>query len=248
MFRNGSARCTSCRVNNWTKCRSSRRRHHRLRETKETQTGDTFCDKQSPIVYDKSSIRKRRSRLRSNRSHGRTRRRSAWPCTRFSKKIRRLHFTRDAQTKEFLLSGSGQLHVETVVEKLKKRYGVEVTLHPPKVPYKETITQRAEVQGRSRNRRAAVDSLAIASACSSRCRAAVVLFSKTRSSAARCRNSFVRRSRKESSKGAVRRHCRLSARRFQVQLIDGSYHIRSIRTSTRSARPVARLSVRRWRK
>ena len=39
-------------------------------------------------------------------------------------------------------------HVETVVEKLKKRYGVEVTLHPPKVPYKETITQRAEVQGR----------------------------------------------------------------------------------------------------
>ena len=59
-----------------------------------------------------------------------------------------LHFTRDAQTKEFLLSGSGQLHVETVVEKLKKRYGVEVTLHPPKVPYKETITARAEVQGR----------------------------------------------------------------------------------------------------
>ena len=59
-----------------------------------------------------------------------------------------LHFTRDAQTKEFLLSGSGQLHVETVVEKLKKRYSVEVTLHPPKVPYKETITQRAEVQGR----------------------------------------------------------------------------------------------------
>ncbi len=35
-----------------------------------------------------------------------------------------------------------------MVEKLKKRYGVEVTLHPPKVPYKETITQRAEVQGR----------------------------------------------------------------------------------------------------
>src|SRR5258708_1219781 len=59
-----------------------------------------------------------------------------------------LHFTRDAQTKEFLLSGSGQLHVETVVDKLRKRYSVEVMLHPPKVPYKETITGRAEVQGR----------------------------------------------------------------------------------------------------
>ena len=57
-----------------------------------------------------------------------------------------LHFDRDAQTKEFVLSGSGQLHVETVIDKLKKRYGVEVALHPPKVPYKETITQRAEVQ------------------------------------------------------------------------------------------------------
>ena len=59
-----------------------------------------------------------------------------------------LTFTRDAQTKEFLLAGSGQVHVETIVDKLKKRYNVEVMLHPPKVPYKETITQRAEVQGR----------------------------------------------------------------------------------------------------
>jgi elongation factor G len=66
-----------------------------------------------------------------------------------------LSFTRDAQTKEFLLAGSGQVHVETIVDKLKKRYNVEVMLHPPKVPYKETITQRAEVQGRHKktNRR-----------------------------------------------------------------------------------------------
>src|SRR5205085_6803328 len=40
------------------------------------------------------------------------------------------------------------LHVETIIDKLRKRYGVEVALHPPKVPYKETITARAEVQGR----------------------------------------------------------------------------------------------------
>jgi len=59
-----------------------------------------------------------------------------------------LHFDRDAQTKEFILSGSGQLHIETVVDKLKNRYHVEVALHPPKVPYKETITAQVEVQGR----------------------------------------------------------------------------------------------------
>ncbi len=57
-------------------------------------------------------------------------------------------FRRDPQTNEFLLSGSGQLHVEVVVAKLKKKYGVEVLLKPPKVPYRETITGSADVQGR----------------------------------------------------------------------------------------------------
>ncbi|HEY8184397.1 MAG TPA: elongation factor G [Thermoanaerobaculia bacterium] len=58
----------------------------------------------------------------------------------------RLH--RDEQTKEFLLSGQGQLHVEIVVSKLKKKYGVDVILHPPKVPYRETITKPADAHGR----------------------------------------------------------------------------------------------------
>src|SRR5215813_4973676 len=49
-----------------------------------------------------------------------------------------LRFDRDAQTKEFLLAGSGQTHIEVAVNKLKKRYGVEVELHPPKVAYLET--------------------------------------------------------------------------------------------------------------
>jgi elongation factor G len=59
-----------------------------------------------------------------------------------------LRFTRDPQTKEFLLSGTGQLHIEVSVAKLKKRYGVEVLLRTPKVPYRETITGNADVQGR----------------------------------------------------------------------------------------------------
>jgi elongation factor G len=55
---------------------------------------------------------------------------------------------RDAQTGEHLLSGTGQLHVEIVVGKLKSRYKVEVILHPPKVPYRETIKRKAEGHGR----------------------------------------------------------------------------------------------------
>jgi elongation factor G len=59
-----------------------------------------------------------------------------------------IKFGRDEQTKEFLISGQGQLHVEIVVSKLKKKYGVDVILHPPKVPYRETITKHADAHGR----------------------------------------------------------------------------------------------------
>ena len=59
-----------------------------------------------------------------------------------------LRFYRDPQTREFLLAGSGQQHVEVVVSRLKKRYGVDVTLKAPKIPYRETIRGTADVQGR----------------------------------------------------------------------------------------------------
>ena len=59
-----------------------------------------------------------------------------------------LRFYRDAQTKEFLLAGNGQQHLEIIVSKLKKRYQVDVELHSPKIPYRETIRGRADVQGR----------------------------------------------------------------------------------------------------
>jgi elongation factor G len=59
-----------------------------------------------------------------------------------------IRFSRDEQTKEFLISGQGQLHVEIVVAKLHKKYHVDVMLHPPKVPYRETITKAADAHGR----------------------------------------------------------------------------------------------------
>ena len=48
-----------------------------------------------------------------------------------------------------MIAGTGQLHVEVVVNKLKKRYKVDVDLHQPKVPYRETITGSAEVTTRA---------------------------------------------------------------------------------------------------
>lgn len=55
---------------------------------------------------------------------------------------------REAQTKELTISGNGQLHVELVVNKLKKKYGVEVTMKPPKIPYLETISRKSDVESK----------------------------------------------------------------------------------------------------
>ncbi len=59
-----------------------------------------------------------------------------------------IHYQRDPQTHELQLAGQGQLHIEVTVAKLKRRFGVEVLLKPPRIPYRETITTRVEAHGR----------------------------------------------------------------------------------------------------
>ena len=59
-----------------------------------------------------------------------------------------IRYDRDPQTHELLLSGQGQLHIEVTVAKLRRRFGVEVNLKPPRIPYRETITAKVEAHGR----------------------------------------------------------------------------------------------------
>src|SRR6185436_1214368 len=115
---------------------------------KETQTGDTLCDKAHPIIFDPVEYPEAAIAFAIEPKSRQDEEKISVAIHKILEEDQALSFTRDSQTKEFLLAGSGQVHVESVVEKLKKRYSVEVMLHPPKVPYKETITQRAEVQGR----------------------------------------------------------------------------------------------------
>src|SRR6266853_323640 len=115
---------------------------------KETQTGDTLCDKAKAIIYDPVEYPEAAIAFAIEPKSRQDEEKISVAIHKILEEDPALTFTRDSQTKEFLLAGSGQVHVETIVEKLKKRYNVEVMLHPPKVPYKETITQRAEVQGR----------------------------------------------------------------------------------------------------
>jgi len=59
-----------------------------------------------------------------------------------------IHYGRDPNTNELHLSGQGQLHIEVTVAKLKRRFGVDVLLKPPRIPYRETITAAVEAHGR----------------------------------------------------------------------------------------------------
>jgi elongation factor G len=115
---------------------------------KDTQTGDTLCDKANAIVYPKVEYPEAAIAFAIEPKSRADEEKISVALHKILEEDPSLHFDRDAQTKEFILSGSGQLHIETVVDKLKNRYHVEVTLHPPKVPYKETITAQVEVQGR----------------------------------------------------------------------------------------------------
>jgi elongation factor G len=115
---------------------------------KETQTGDTLCDKAKPIVYPPVEYPEAAIAFAIEPKSRADEEKISAALHKILEEDPSLHFERDPQTKEFILSGSGQLHIETVVDKLNNRYHVEVTLHPPKVPYKETITQSVEVQGR----------------------------------------------------------------------------------------------------
>lgn len=115
---------------------------------KETQTGDTLCDKNNQIVYPEVKYRNPAVAFAIEPKSRADEDKISVALHKILEEDPSLKFERDAQTSEFILSGSGQQHIETVVGKLKDRYHVEVDLHPPKVPYKETITARVEVQGR----------------------------------------------------------------------------------------------------
>ena len=115
---------------------------------KETQTGDTLADKAHPIMYPAVKwIEPVISFAIEPKSRGDEEKIST-AIHRLMDEDLGLRYSREPQTKEFLISGQGQMHVELSVARLKKRYGVEVTLKPPKVPYRETIKGKADVQGK----------------------------------------------------------------------------------------------------
>jgi elongation factor G len=115
---------------------------------KETRTGDTLTGKDSavgipPVTIPEAAI----SFAISPKAKG-DEDKIAQGLAKLQDEDPTLHLSRDPQTKEQLVAGAGQLHVEIAVARLHKRYKVDVTLQPPKVPYRETITRTIEITAR----------------------------------------------------------------------------------------------------
>lgn len=115
---------------------------------KDSQTGDTLSEESNPIVIPAVDIPQPvmsyaiQPKTRSDEDKLMT------SLNRIMEEDPTIQFRRDEETKDFLLSGTGQVHIEVIVDKLKNTYGVNVELKTPKVPYKETIKRTAKAEGK----------------------------------------------------------------------------------------------------
>jgi elongation factor G len=119
-----------------------------IAKLKETLTGDTLGDKTATIYFPPPHIAEPSITFAIEPKTRADEDRIGTAIHKILEEDLALRFSRDPQTKEFLLSGSGQQHIEVVVAKLRKRYHVELTLKPPKVPYRETIRGKADAEGK----------------------------------------------------------------------------------------------------
>jgi elongation factor G len=115
---------------------------------KETGTGDTLCAPKSDILITAVPIPEAAISFALEPKSKGDEDKLAAALAKIRDEDPTVKVSRDPQTKELLISGTGQLHVEVVVGRLKKRFKVDVVLHQPKVPYRETITASAEVTTR----------------------------------------------------------------------------------------------------
>jgi len=115
---------------------------------KETQTGDTICDDKHPIQFSPIPFTRPVMSFALEPKTKADIDKVSLGLHKLVEEDPSLEFQRNEETKEMLLSGVGQAHIDVTLEKLRRKYGVDVNLHTPKVPYKETIHRMAQAQGK----------------------------------------------------------------------------------------------------
>jgi elongation factor G len=115
---------------------------------KDTNTGDTLSDESSQVLFEKVKFAEPIiSYAIAPKSKGDEEKVSS-ALHKILEEDPTLRFNRDEETKEMLLSGMGQVHLEVMLEKLKRKFGVEVLMKTPKIPYRETIKASSKAQGK----------------------------------------------------------------------------------------------------
>jgi len=115
---------------------------------KDVASGDTLCDEKAPIVYPPLADAPAAISFALEAKSKADDEKVMQGLHRLMEEDTALRVHRDDQTKEFVVSGTGQLHIEVAVERLKRKFGTDVELKAPKVPYKETIRGKANAQGK----------------------------------------------------------------------------------------------------
>ncbi|MBI5741482.1 MAG: elongation factor G [Nitrospirae bacterium] len=115
---------------------------------KDIQTGDTITDNGHPIVFEPIKFS---DPMISYAIEPKTRGDEEKVSTALHRMLEEdptLKFHRDADTKEMILAGMGQVHLEVTLEKLRRKFGAEIIMKTPKIPYRETIKAASSAQGR----------------------------------------------------------------------------------------------------
>ncbi|MBI4823718.1 MAG: elongation factor G [Nitrospirae bacterium] len=115
---------------------------------KETNTGDTLSDESSQIVFEKVKFPEPIISYAIEPKSKGDEDKVGTGMQRMLDEDPILKFHRDEETKEMLISGMGQVHLEVTLERLKRKFGVEVLMKSPKIPYRETIKVPASAQGK----------------------------------------------------------------------------------------------------
>jgi len=119
-----------------------------LAKLRETTTGDTLCDERHPVVFPALSLPNPVLSVAVSPRRREDEDKMATCLQRLMEEDPTLRMHRDEETKEVILSGMGQIHLEVTLEKLRRKFGLEVELKTPKVPYRETIRSSTRVQGK----------------------------------------------------------------------------------------------------
>ena len=119
-----------------------------IAKLKETGTGDTLADKPHAILYPRLTFPEPSISFALEPKSRADEDKISQVLHRIIEEDPTIHYRRDPQTHELILSGNSDVHVEVVLAKMKKKFGVEAVLHSPKVPYFETIKRKAEAQGK----------------------------------------------------------------------------------------------------